>query len=74
MKSNSKHTGTLTLSNGNNVDYELLPLTFQNYKEKGAMLVEFWQEPNKSYLTGIGPKSCPPIHSKFRFLQSIYRI
>lgn len=73
MKTNSKHTGTLTLSNGKKIDYVLLPETFSNYKEKGAMLVEFWQEDGNSYLTGIGPKRCPPIHSKFRFLQSIFR-
>ena len=77
MKKANNTTGTIKYINGRSgiseSDYILLPLTFKNYKEKGAMFVEFWQETGKSYLTGIGSGACPPVNSKFVFSKSIAR-
>jgi hypothetical protein len=66
-----KNLGKLTLIDGSEMDYELLPLTFNINKDQENIMVEFWQEQNKPYLTGIGCGSCPPVNSIFRFSQSI---
>lgn len=70
---NGQYVGSVQLSDGTMKDYALLPLTFQNFKTKGAMFVEFWQETGKGFLTGIGSGACPPVNSKFMFSKSITR-